>query len=286
MILKQIIIENTETKFINYSQVHDKYVPGESISSEDFLEGIQGEDFILPEGTKFYKRYSYMHSLFIIERPPEIRTILVEYNPTTRWRQFKEWCKKNKIENGVEYFKEKFKQQTIRYASYNFQLLLPYMIYVIFISNYNEITTSINFKVFTRPKPLEKLNSMLYSAPFFNISGNGNVCLGYETGQEVRKRGIIDTTRINNIITGFLNTQFNSEIIGSMRKYYGKTHSNYFIWEYLSRFNPLIIMSEPLVQYTLLKNVIKSSSASYKVEMKPTSIVRKISCFFPRPKLI
>jgi hypothetical protein len=280
---RKIIIDNQDAHFLDYSLYEKKYIEKGKVSTKEFIENIQGNNFLLPEGTRFFKKYSSHVNMFVIERHPETRTIFIEFGPSYRWRQFKNWCTENNVKDGIDYFKEKFDNK-FTFGLYNFQVNIPFIIYIIMTDigmNWYQ-----DFRVFIRPNKLKSLSSYLYNMPVSNCTGTGRICLGWDTTEIMNASHRKDITiYLETIIKSFWSIPFNSEYSTSIKKYSKSIYSNLFIWEYLSKTNPLQLMTIPLQKYAKLEDVILSvlSSQSGTIGDR-VPMVRKIKFFFPEFK--
>ena len=282
MVNYNIEINNAKTRFI---RTNDGGTPTiKEIPTSSFLSVMQGEDIVLPENTRIYKKISHEKYIFVTEQEPMFRTIKIEIGLTYRWRQFHKWCKENEVTDGPDYFRDKFKTTTFPYREnpYHFHVLTPYMVYITMLWNCGGWTTRL--KVFCNNKPITSKKEQLYVAPFFNLHGTGSVCAGYNIYEDIKELPPSPTQAVTLMNGSFWRTTFNRDYPGHIRKYKDiPEYSNYFIWEYLSKFNPAKLMSLKLVPHTTLDTIIDLTQRSL-VSTSQSKNIKRISQFFPSVK--
>jgi hypothetical protein len=280
---RRIIIGEQDTEFqINESYTKD-YVTSKKMKTTDFIDMFQDENYILPQHTKFHKKYSNANYMFVTETPSDMRTINIDFGPSYRWAQFKKWCKEVKAKDGPKYFQDKFKRKTFDYRKYRFHLLFPYLINVILV---NAETRFFIYRIYVRKNPLTKISDRLYHAPFYNIYNGSRVCMGsfpegraIDTGNPLKNK--FDLSMIVDELTGyFLANSFNSDYSSNIRRYKDSIFSNYFVWEYLSKFNPKYLYEQKFIQTTTMAQTITMCEKSAFFS-RWSSPVRKLEMFMP-----
>ena len=254
MSTEKIVMENGYTTFMNYSHLSKKFEVKRKVRTDEMFNMIQSYNEILPDNIKVFRKILDKVYVVAIERPPEMRTFRIDMDMSFRWRQFKTWAKDNGIKDGELYFRNKFNEKgsSFPYRSRHFQILLPYVIYIIGLSEQH-----INLRLNIRSTPITSINSILYKAPFFNIHYGNNVCVGFDS---LYVKGKSLQEKVNYIIGHFWNTDFNSDYNGNM-KAYGKVflpYCNYFIWEYLSHHNPEKLIYPAMIKHTTLKRELNN----------------------------
>lgn len=230
-----IAIEDNQSMLMTYDAKAKKHKPTMKKNTEEFISALRGNEVLLPEGTRYFNKYGTDKYFFITEEQPVARTIFLDIGLTYRWNQFKRWCNENDHKDGIEYFTDKFKKKTFPYGHYKFYILTPHIIY---LTNIMMKRQYCSVQVYVSPKPLTTLNNCLYVAPFYNMTSVSYVCMGMsvlefpKTPEMVVKKGT----------SNFWRTSFNSDYDANMKRYAKiPQFCNYFIWEYITKTDPLFL---------------------------------------------
>ncbi|MHA1816728.1 MAG: hypothetical protein ACTSX1_12025 [Candidatus Heimdallarchaeaceae archaeon] len=285
---RRIIIGEQDTEFQVNESYAKNYVTSKKMKSADFIDMFQDENYVLPQHTKFHKKYSNSNYIFVTETPSHMRTITMDFAPSYRWRQFKKWCTEVKAKDGPKYFQNKFKRKTFDYTRYRFHLLFPYLINVILV---NSETRYFIYRIYVRKNPLTKISDRLYHAPFYNIHDGARVCMGNFPEGTANDRGTALKDKfnlsmlVNELTDYFLLNSFNSDYSSNIRRYKDSIFSNYFVWEYLSKFNPKYLYEQEFIQTTTMGETIAMCERSAFFS-RWTSPVKKVEMFMPSKSIV
>lgn len=277
---KTIVIDNRTTRFSTVvGTAVDVY---RSIPTNEFLDQIQGVDVILPEDTKYFNKMYHNQYLVVIEKPPQLRSLLIEIALGYRWTQFVHWASQNKVNEAVDYIKDKFKRTRFPYGQYRFQVMQPYMVYTMFADLKNN---GCRFSVTVRNKPLTKMNDMLYLAPFYNISSRTNVCMDNRKLEWSSKMSLRGMT--NFMITNFWSSWFNSDYNGNIKSYKDvPEYSNVFIWDFLSNNYPDKMFEAKMIRYKTIEKVIADEKRFYTRALAGNQIQRFHRLLKPEARVV
>lgn len=235
------------------------------IKTKDLFKNFDS-DIILPQNTRYYKKFEN-YDFFITEYPPQIKSLYMQMNMGTKWYSYLNWCKRYGIKNGEKHFKERFSIKDINKREVRiFQLLFPYTIFCFLIRPSENL---LDARVFIRKRPLENMESSLYTAPFYNIDNNQRICIYGALTQRNILFKMPYADMINSIYGQFWSSVFNHDYDYNIRSYrYQQTFNNYFVWDYLSKYNPFKILNSKYVKYDSLRNFM----ASYRERTSLTNI--------------
>jgi len=125
-----------------------------------------------------------------------------------------------------------------------FKLFMPYSIFMVSIFNRSGI---VKLSAFTRPSPITSFQDALHVMPFPNVYSDGMVCmppLSYNTESHAYI--------CEDAISKFWHSLFNNDItacVGTLNSVSPLSIENYYIWEYLSKTKPEVILSTSFVPY-------------------------------------
>ena len=201
------------------------------IPFENFIEKINSSkpiyNDILPLNCRYFKDIGD-YKLFIIEEPPQMRTIFLDYDMSWDVERLKASGDLKKF--GYEkWFKE-------NKNPYKFYLAFPYIIYMILLDAKNDF---IRLKVFSRVTPLSSFGDYVCKLPLTNIDINQSVCMGSFT---VNKTPDNQTLSISRVITQFWKNIFNKDYIYNVQDYKNIPYvCDYLTWQYYSQKDPMFI---------------------------------------------
>lgn len=262
-----IIIKEDYTNTITYTDDTDGEMnpiyKSTSIKTNEFLNRITNKfsqtpnDYIYPSNTRFVKKFNDLE-LFVIEWQPSIRTIKVEKDMFLEYSEVKNLIDPNDYndENNIHLFRLSF----------------PYIVWVVCL---NRKTSRKHMKLYFRLAPLSSLYDSLILPPLLNIRKGRrktaqSICLGPTDGYNENSdvMGIEDLTSL--FFTNTFNTDY-PECYNSYREYEDSTFSNYFMWQYKTKKNPLFIFRDNWLPSDVnLKNEIDNMfKMSFRDEASP-----------------
>jgi len=241
---EELYINNIYTRFVksktNKPKKDDETIPAVSISkihTEDFLKSLNRffgksniDQYILPANCRYIKEYQEGSQLFVIEEPPQLRTVLFDELITNEIERFK-------LSGQIKDFMlEKFIEVN-KTPPYKVRLAFPYLIYFIDIEN-NYLRS---FNIFYRLHPLTSKKDYLLATNLPNVSLDGKVCMGdYQ-------KGLKNPTELcSELISRFWGNTFNRDILSSVNSYENVPElSSFLIWRYYSLKDPMFIYDIP-----------------------------------------
>lgn len=234
-----------------------------TLKTDDFIERISKrfsdtpEDYIYPRNTRFVKRINYS-DIFVIEWEPSIRTIKVEKDMYLEYHEIIKSGRDHIIKEG-DYDK---------YSSFQkFTLSFPYLVWIV-VASKHEVT---HLKLYFRLSPISNLKDLLILPPLLNISAVKNpgedsykevntVCLG---GNENNPDANSDILGIEDQLNLFFTNHFNKDypdLYDHYRNFEDSTFSNYFLWQHMTRTDPLFIFRD---KFKLAKSNLKQELDSF-----------------------
>lgn len=222
-----------------------------AMPTKQFFDNLITNPFVLPQNTRFHKSYGSKTHLFVTEYDPQIRTIHISINFSRKWDVFLRWCERKKIkQKHAEKFLEDFGGKYTR--NRQFPLLFPYITMVTLINQEQRWSYIYSF---LSQRPMVNLGSVVYKMPMYNIQQNQSVCMSSAFPMDTYKMPLPDS--IDRIFKAFFNGSFNSDYNYNIKAYrYKQAFNNYFIWAYLSRYEPFEIFKQKLVRYKSVGDVI------------------------------
>lgn len=215
--------------------------------SKRMFQTTSYSDELLPQNSRYFLEISGCFKIFVLEFPPQKRTIKLDIAQGGRKNQFKSLIKDK--EKADIFLKERKQKNN------TFSLLFPYMVFIIKVFDCGGSA----LKVYLRNKPLKNLNSNLFKVPIFNIgSRRQDMCQPKNDDPKNMEKSKIAEYAVDT----FWNSSFCSDLKGNMMAYACKNNklnfSNYFWWEYLTVTDPLKILTNNWIKAHSLKYSINS----------------------------
>lgn len=254
LIQQEIVINKWDTSYFDnlyddggkFKQTIDRK---KQISTTEFINKITQNtkltslyNEILPSNCRYATTVSN-YKLYIIEEPPQMRTMFLNYDMSMIVAELKASGDLKKF--GYEkWFQENKKP-------YKFYLAFPYIIYMIVLNQDNSFK---EMKIFSRVTPINHLGDYTCKLPLMNINSNQQVCMGTVPPSS---GSITDT--IGNIIRAFWKNTFNSDFIYNVQAYSNIPFvCNYLTWQYHSQHDPMFIYNVEWIPYkTITHEIIK-----------------------------
>lgn len=269
-----LLITEDYTNFIEYKEdeKNGKMYPihkESSLKTKEFLNRLNSkfsstpEDYIYPQNTRFVKRFGNI-DVFVIEWKPSIRTINVKKDMYLEYHELEKSGKTELLQDG-DFNKEN--------DIHRFRLSFPYIIWIAFVNNQ---TLTKHFKLYFRLSPLSSLKDSLILPPLLNIASehDDNLVRTFCLGNQRESNPNSDEIGIEDQLSLFFNNKFNSDYpdyYNLYREYNDSTMSNYFLWQYMTRKDPLFIFRDnwKVSKYNLKHDLEKSIAGfieRYKVD--------------------
>jgi hypothetical protein len=227
----------------------------------------------LPQNTRYHRSY-YKYDLYVTEHSPQMRNINIGMPMNQKWETFLKWCDRKGIRDGEEHFKNRIKVHNLTNWNnkFTFELLMPYIVYIVLVSQEYQIFES---QIYLSDKPLVNLTSKLYKAPLFNIDSNQRICMGFMSDfRDLYKLSYTDL--IDHMFKRYWNTPFNSDYRYNITSYRYKQHfNNYFIWDYLSTNDPFYILKSKLVRYGNVEFALGRIEERHRLRLNSNSSIFK-----------
>jgi hypothetical protein len=190
------------------------------------------------------------YKLFIIEEPPQMRTIFLDYDMSGTIASLK--ASGNLKKFGYEnWFKENKKP-------YKFYLAFPYIIYTIVLNSSNQY---VRLRPYTRVTPLSSFGDYTCKIPLMNINSDQTLCMGSFSKTVNTKT---PTTAVGSIIKTFWENIFNQDYIYNVQAYNDIPFvCDYLTWQYYSQQDPMFIYNVEWVPYKTIGFEINRFESSY-----------------------
>jgi len=217
-----------------------------TIRTSDFYANLKNKisptTEVLPDGCKFFDISTTGSKMFVIEQPPNIRTIRVDIGIEQLIEKLRLTGKLK--EYGYENYKKDFKRHKDGY--YNFQLAFPFVVLIIVLNSRNEMC---EIQPFFRTTPVTSVLDHLYIAPLYNVPTEQTMCMG----SGIRSYNSISET-IDNIVEHFWINVYNQDYTNNLTKY-GKTEEyrvhDYLTWAYFTKQDPMFVFDVDWIPYHL-----------------------------------
>lgn len=215
---------------------------------------------LLPQNTRLHIA-TKIKEVFVTEYPPMERTLMLDVRLDKWWSEFEGFCEKHDPDYLKNYDLRKYRRQNLqnRYSVYWVTLLVPY---TIFITSINTVEGNRNYscQLFFRNAPLSKLNDMLYKVPFYNITYPQRACI-YPRRRDFSGLFAMPKSQIvEELYSIFWESEFNTDYSENVRSYRNHINlRNYFMWEYISKTDPLSILQTKWIRYRSLNSVLASA---------------------------
>lgn len=201
-----------------------------ALLTNDYLKRIISDiglsNTILPPNCRYVETVD-KGKIFVIEEPPARRTIRIRMDFSNEYRKLKESGKLNEYE---------FDKSWGKNGSYSksFNLAFPYVIFILYINQSNQLVAG---QVFLRVARMLGLSDYLLKIPLTNIADNQYVCFGDNGPPHPTLNGCVEAS-INN----FWAAEFNTDYLYNYRAYRNTAGvSTYMEWSALTQINPLFI---------------------------------------------
>jgi len=263
-----------------YSEYPSKKHEGESIPTikkktmlaSEYIDQVVSsnvEGIIMPPNCRYIEEMDSGY-MVVIEEPPAYRTIKSNMSATSeisRLRQvnkldlygYKDWLSKNS-------------------PPYSFTLAFPYVIFILYITKYNEVSCA---QIFLRTQQMTGLSDYLLKIPMCNISDSGFVCFG----DAICKRCKSLTATVQHAIMVWWSATFNTDYTYNYRSYRDVPILNsYLEWQYMSQENPMFIYNADWlkIEHTIGER-IKHIKKSFSLKNKKTMGYKQLTDVFCRP---
>ena len=217
----------------------------------------KGPEFsLMPMNCRLVTPLSHEYTLYVIETAPEIRTITTsvdQNNFISILKSTGEWDEYGYT--GMEKPKGEYHA-----SPWSFNLAFPYCVYLIGLSSGGREGKNCLFQIFFRNMPLRGLGDMLYKAPLYNIPDSQNACLGHRTTTERDP-----LLHIEQLLQHFWGTEYNNDYIDNVQLYQRvPIANNYFIWQHISKTNPMEIFRVDWIPFMTLKKQIEKFKHDYR----------------------
>lgn len=186
--------------------------------------GIEGG--IIPPNVRYIEELEKGH-LVVVEEPPAYRTIKSDMS-------FGEEISKLKRDGKIDMMGYTDWMNENR-KPYTFTLAFPYVIFIFYITKYNEMTSG---QVYLRTQQMTGLSDYLLKMPMCNISDGGYICFGNEGS----KRQQSFTAAIQHAVMVWWSATFNTDYTYNYAAYKDVPVLNsYLEWQYMGQANPMFI---------------------------------------------
>ncbi len=224
---------------------------------------------ILPPNCRYIQKYNKGH-IVVVEEPPAFRTVHMSLNFHDEIRQLTE---EGKLE---EYgYDNMFGYD---YKTESLTLALPYVIFILYVNNYNELSAG---QVFFRVARLTGMSDYLLKAPFTNISDNQYICFGSRVnGQSQTLNASIEKT-----INAFWSAQFNTDYTYNRKAYKNVAGiRSYMEWQALSRIDPMFIYNVNWIKIPMsVGQAVTEIQRHYKLSTNNDFQYKTLSEIFAKP---
>jgi hypothetical protein len=270
MIRREIVIDEWNTSYFDNIYDGNNIRKGTSdrkaqIPTDIFINKMKDTQKLTPESNVILPpncRYSLnlaRYKLFIIEEPPQMRTIYLQYDMSGIVAGLKASgdLKKFGYEN---WFKENKKP-------YQFYLAFPYVIYIVVLDSHNQF---IKLKAYTRVTPLSSFGDYTCKIPLMNINSNQEICMGSFSKRLDTKN---PTTAVGSIIKTFWENVFNQDYIYNVQEYNDIPFvCDYLTWQYYSQEDPMFIYNVEWVPYKTINFEINKFKNGYSRDHEENSL--------------
>jgi len=235
----------------------------------DYIKRITGggiEGGVIPANCRYIEELEKGH-LVVIEEPPAYRTIKSVMGFTDEISRLRSDGKLDMM--GYTDWKSE------NNPPYVFQLAFPYVIFILYITKYNEVTSG---QVFLRTQQMSGLSDYLLKIPMCNISDGGFVCFG----SAINNRAQSFNAAIQHAIMVWWSATFNSDYTYNYNAYRDVPVLNsYLEWQYMSQANPMFIYTADWIktEYSLGQR-IQYTKESHNLRGKKSMGYKELADFF------
>lgn len=284
------IIKTPEIRFNGeYASIFESEYPSSSLSKDsvptikkktlfikDYLERLNSaqKSSLMPPNCRYIKEMQ-KGFLVVIEEPPAYRTVKFDMNME---RMFNDLKKSGKL--SLYGYSDTWLRDTRK--PFTFTLAFPYMIFILYITNYFEVHSG---QAFARTQQMRGLSDYLLKVPLANISDGGFVCFG----NKIRGRFGSLTAAIQHAIMVFWSAKFNTDYMYNPEEYYNNSApilSNYLEWQYMSQENPMFIYDAEwiLSEHNILQRLNYTKSTLHLIDKKATGFRELKDLFYTTQK--
>jgi len=229
------------------------------MSNEAFFKQPTFE-FVQPDNCKiFLSNPSINKFWFVIEQPPQFRTIKVQRSLRGEIRKLLD---QGKLEAyGFGHLEKTIGSDNENSQITNFNIFLPYCIFVVLVrvtlasAKNVQMEHALSFGL--RKTPLKSLEDSLFLSPLTNVYDDCRVCTGVQSSEVLES---VDFAKVvNKVVSNFWNTNFNNDVNGSCLRYVQDYTSNLDLlsWSYYSQINPMFIFNENFKGTQKLSDIVK-----------------------------
>lgn len=203
------------------------------ISTNNFSQSLMSQvsnPGIMPPGTRFTKQYRAKSRLFIVEQPPSIRTVKINYDSNVLLEKLKRIGKLE--EYGYKDFDSSKRPFSIR-------LSFPFIVFMVVLNRNFQLEMA---RMYFRMHPVTGMGDYLFKAPLLNVSKDQNICLGGAAKGEAKPTNLNEA--VLSVINNFWLNEFNSDYTDNVRDYEKAGEwgiSDVLTWAYNTKMDPMFI---------------------------------------------
>lgn len=240
-----------------------------TLFTEDYIkrlipEGIEGG--MLPPNVRFIEETEKGH-IVVVEEPPAYRTIKTIMS----------------MSHEVDKLRRDGKLEMMGYENwirdtpkpYSFTLAFPYVIFMLYITKYNEVHDG---QVFLRTQQMSGMSDYLLKMPMTNISDSGHICFG----EGIRNRAQSLTAAVQQAIMVWWSAVCNTDYTYNYHAYKDTPIvGSYLEWQYMSQANPMFIYNADWIKmdYTIGQR-IQDSKRYLSIRGKQTMGYKELADIF------
>lgn len=200
------------------------------LTTSDYLkrvsERLQINNSIIPPNCRYIEKVD-KGNIVVIEEPPAFRTIQVYMELSSEINILKA---SGKLEE-YGYKEEEYSSN----GPYNFTLAMPYVIFIFYINEYQEVAAG---QSYLRVARLNGLGDYLLKSPMLNISDTQYICFG----NAISGKTPTLSAAVEKAIMVFWSAEFNTDYTYNYRAYEKIAGVNTYLgWQALSKENPMFI---------------------------------------------
>jgi len=265
-----------------YSSEYDKSMKGEStpkinkkvLLTPDYLRRISLEfgsetPVVIPPNCRYMEKVNKGH-IIVVEEPPAFRTVSINMH-------FHAEVDKLKAEGKLEEYKYK-KNFAEKGGPRQFTLAFPYVIFLLYISDYYDISGG---QAYLRIARLSGLADYLLKIPLLNIADNQYICFGDRA--DGRTQSLNST--VEKAINVFWGSEFNTDFMYNYNSYSKIAGVNsYMEWQALSQLNPMFIYNVDWVKIPMnIGQAIEEVKRTYSISKQNDVQYHSLASMFSQP---
>jgi hypothetical protein len=281
--LVQEIRFNEQYAHLFYSEyIPEKYeadslptIKKKTLFTQDYLKRIVSDGLVeggmLPPNCRYIEELENGH-MVVVEEPPAYRTIQTELSMEKELFRLKN---DGKLE--MYGLQDWSKQNSTR--PYSFTLAFPYVIFIFYISKYNEVHEG---QIYLRTQQLSGMSDYLLKTPATNIGDSQRICFG----QHIRGQQKSFTAAIQHAIMTWWSAIFNSDYTYNYHAYSDVPILNSYIeWAYMSQVNPMFIYNADWIKMdSTIGQQIENTKRYLHVKSKRTLAYKELAEMFYSPQ--